>query len=253
MATVNEKMAAIADAIRASTGGAEPLTLDGMAQEIPKIYAAGYEEGKAEGGGGESEDFWGLFQNYGARANYSYAFAGSAFKVIKPTYGFENLLNASSLCNGSLMEEIEIYNSKASSWNYAFYNNVNLLKIKGQITPKSTGANLQYMCRSCPLLKEFESLDISQLSATNTMAKEAFSNCPELEEIRFIGTIPCEIKFNYSPKLSHDSLMSIINALADYSNDTSGKTHTITLGSTNLSKLTEEEIQIIRNKGWTYA
>ena len=41
MATVNEKMTAIADAIRAKTGGTEPLTLDGMATAIPIVYKAG--------------------------------------------------------------------------------------------------------------------------------------------------------------------------------------------------------------------
>ena len=41
MATVNEKMTAIADAIRDKTGGTEPLTLDDMAADIPKVYDAG--------------------------------------------------------------------------------------------------------------------------------------------------------------------------------------------------------------------
>ena len=43
MATVNEKMTAIADAIRAKTGGTEPLTLDGMAEAIAGIEAGGGE------------------------------------------------------------------------------------------------------------------------------------------------------------------------------------------------------------------
>lgn len=37
MATVNDKMKAIADAIRAKTGKTDPLTLDGMAAEIAAI------------------------------------------------------------------------------------------------------------------------------------------------------------------------------------------------------------------------
>lgn len=39
--SVNEKMTAIADNIRAKTGGTEPLTLDGMAESIPEVYSAG--------------------------------------------------------------------------------------------------------------------------------------------------------------------------------------------------------------------
>lgn len=45
MATVADKMTAIADAIRAKTGGTEPLTLDGMATAIAGI----------EGGGGGTQ------------------------------------------------------------------------------------------------------------------------------------------------------------------------------------------------------
>lgn len=41
MATVNEKMTAIADAIRAKTGGTDALTLDGMAQAIAGIEVGG--------------------------------------------------------------------------------------------------------------------------------------------------------------------------------------------------------------------
>ena len=41
MATVNEKMTAIADAIRAKTGGTDALTLDGMAEAIAGIEAGG--------------------------------------------------------------------------------------------------------------------------------------------------------------------------------------------------------------------
>ncbi|MBO5955586.1 MAG: hypothetical protein J6Q10_02165, partial [Clostridia bacterium] len=56
-----------------------------------------------------------------------------------------------------------------------------------------------------------------------------------------------------SKKLSYDSLMSIINALKDYSTDTSGTTYTVTLGTTNLAKLTNEEKAIATQKGWSLA
>lgn len=54
MATVADKMTAIADAIRATTGGTEPLTLDGMATAIAGI------EG---GGGGGAENVAALLMN----------------------------------------------------------------------------------------------------------------------------------------------------------------------------------------------
>ncbi len=57
MATFNEKMTAIADAIRAKTGGEEPLTLDGIAAGVDEVYAAGVEEGKTSSSAG-----WKLFK-----------------------------------------------------------------------------------------------------------------------------------------------------------------------------------------------
>ena len=50
-------------------------------------------------------------------------------------------------------------------------------------------------------------------------------------------------------KLTHDSLMSIINALYDYSGTTT--TRTVTLGTDNKNKLTEAEIAIATQKGWS--
>ena len=52
--------------------------------------------------------------------------------------------------------------------------------------------------------------------------------------------------FTYSIKLEHDDLMTIINNLSIVST-----TQTLTLGRTNLAKLTTDEIQIAVDKGWT--
>ena len=51
-------------------------------------------------------------------------------------------------------------------------------------------------------------------------------------------------------QLTHDSLMNVINNLYDIA--TKGcNTQKLQLGSTNLAKLTEDEIQIATAKGWT--
>ena len=57
--------------------------------------------------------------------------------------------------------------------------------------------------------------------------------------------ISVSIRF-MSTKLTHDSLMSIINNLATVST-----TQKLTIGSTNLAKLTDDEKAIATNKGWT--
>ena len=50
--------------------------------------------------------------------------------------------------------------------------------------------------------------------------------------------------------ITHDSLMNVINKLYDIA--TKGvATQSLTLGNTNLAKLTSAEIQIATNKGWS--
>lgn len=57
-----------------------------------------------------------------------------------------------------------------------------------------------------------------------------------------------DISFSMSTKLTHDSLMVVINGL-----QTVTSSQTLELGSKNLNKLTEEEKQIATGKGWTLA
>jgi hypothetical protein len=86
---------------------------------------------------------------------------------------------------------------------------------------------------------------------TATAIGSIFYKCSSLENLTIIGQIKISgLSVQYSP-LSHDSLMSIINALADKTG-VSG-TFKVTLGATNLAKLTADEIAIAEGKGWTLA
>lgn len=57
------------------------------------------------------------------------------------------------------------------------------------------------------------------------------------------------LNLSYSNKLTHDSLMNVINNLYDISS-AGIQPQQLVLGSTNLAKLTSEEITIVQNKGW---
>lgn len=56
------------------------------------------------------------------------------------------------------------------------------------------------------------------------------------------------VSFIAAQNLTHDSLMVIINGL-----QTVTTTQKLTLGSTNLAKLTEADKKIATDKGWTLA
>ena len=78
--SVNSKMTAIADEIRAVTGGTEPLTLDDMAENVPKVYEAGKKS--------EYDAFWDTYQQNGERTSYACGFAGTGWNehTLKPKY-----------------------------------------------------------------------------------------------------------------------------------------------------------------------
>lgn len=86
-----------------------------------------------------------------------------------------------------------------------------------------------------------EEIDLS--SATNVGNMFYLSS---LKYIRFKGSIPISLKLN-SSQLDVDSLMSAINALKDLTGETS---QTLTLGVTNLNKLTDEQKAIATAKNW---
>ena len=72
-------------------------------------------------------------------------------------------------------------------------------------------------------------------------------NCKDLISFYSPQNINTSISnFTNSTKLTHDSLLDIINNLSTVST-----TQTLTIGSTNLAKLSSDEITIATNKGWT--
>lgn len=115
------------------------------------------------------------------------------------------------------------------------------------LSDTSNGTNFNRLCDSCYKL---ESAKVNLSKAENVT--NIFYNCEKLRDLIIDGIIYISgIDLKRCTSLSHDSLMSVINALADYSSDTSGTTHSLVLGATNLAKLSDEEKAIATQKGWT--
>jgi hypothetical protein len=218
MATVNEKMTAIADAIRDKTGGTDALTLDDMVTSIPKVYNAGEQA--------EYDRFWDNFQNYGKRTNYWGAFTYWSNAIFNPKYPLDRIAENNYMFMGANVPVIPRLVFVGGGLTQPFYNNSIVHTIE------------------CVVLKE----NGSQKFTT------PFQNCTNLKNIIIEGKIGQNgFDVRWSTKLTHDSLMSIINALYDYSTDTSGTTYTLTLGTENLAKLTDSEKAIATQRGWSLA
>ena len=108
-----------------------------------------------------------------------------------------------------------------------------------------TGAvtNMSYMFDCCSSLT---TLDLSNFdTGAVTSMQSMFNGCTSLTDFTS-PTFRISVDFSKCSKLTHNSLMSIINNLA-----TATSTQKLTLGSTNKAKLTDDEITIATGKGWT--
>ena len=87
-------------------------------------------------------------------------------------------------------------------------------------------------------------------SLTTTTSDYAFYNCTALKDVQLGQDWNMSLRLNVSNNLTHDSMVAMFNSLKDLTGDTA---KTLTLGSTNLAKLTDEEKAIATNKNWTLA
>ena len=81
--------------------------------------------------------------------------------------------------------------------------------------------------------------------STCTDFREFLNHCISLSEFEIFSPINYNISFNLCP-LTVDTLVKILNALGEVS-----ETQTLKIGEANLAKLTDEQIAIATNKGWS--
>lgn len=126
-----------------------------------------------------------------------------------------------------------------------FYNCYNLVTVPQFDTTNLYSANL--MLAGCSKLISVPLLDFSNAKELRNM----LSGCSELVELGGFTNLSVSLDLSSSRKLTVESIMNVINQAADLSNI--GGTSTLTLGSINAAKLTEEQIAIATSKGWTLA
>ena len=228
---------------------AEKLTQ--IAENEPKVYEAGKKS--------EYDAFWDTFQKSGTRIYYDRAFAdgtngGNMWvfnKTYRPKYPMKPVSAASMYSYGTLPYEAiaSVDFSECTNFSSTFsYFRISGSEKKFPPIDIRSATKTQNMFGWCSGIREIEEIKISE----NTEVQSMFNGMTSLCEVRFNGTIGQNgLNVQTNTLLSHDSLMSIINALADKSQDTSGTSWVVTLGSTNLAKLTDAEKQIATDKGWT--
>lgn len=105
----------------------------------------------------------------------------------------------------------------------------------------SNVTDMYSMFYNCQKLTSIPELDASNV----TSFSRAFYNCKNLKEFHMTG-MKVSFDIQQSTLLTREALVEILNNLA-----TVTRTQKLTIGPTNLAKLTDEDKAIATNKGWT--
>ncbi|MBQ7097008.1 MAG: hypothetical protein IJN96_02945 [Clostridia bacterium] len=211
MATVNEKMTAIADAIRDKTKRTEPLSLDDMATEIPEVYEAGKDA--------QYNEFWDGFQQKGLRNDYAYACRYWDFEYIRPRHKVVPTAGGMAQiflrCSNLKKVESKYFDfsklptpTGASTGNYYTFQFCSNLEEIEDI--KMRGEYYSGTFHSCEKLHTIARLKILE---TTAFSANPFFNCYELANITIDGIIGTNgFDVHWSTKLSRNSILSILEA-----------------------------------------
>lgn len=244
-------IAAIAERIRANTGGNSTYNTEEMAGGVDEVYAAGIAEGKQA----EYDAFWDAYQNNGKRVDYNNAFSGVGWTntLFNPKYDIKPfdayMIFRLSSISGDLVEilaekGVTLDFSNAVSALFAF-NSTQLTRI-GEVNLSkcnSSGANYLFQLSS-----KLHTIDRIILPETPITFTDAFASCSKLANITIEGTIQRSLNVQSCP-LTRASIESIISHL---SNTTSGYTATFKKTAKEAAFTADEWAALIATKSnWT--
>jgi hypothetical protein len=219
-----------------------------ISDNTPKVYESGKKEGMSY--------FWNKYQDLGARTGYSYAFAGSGWtdELFEPKFNMA-VKNANRMFASSNIENLKALLEKRGIIldfsNCTSFTNIiseSYIVAMGIIDTRSA-SSLNATFGGGTYLKHIDKF-ILKSEGTQSFSSASFQYLTSLQHVIFEGTIGTN-NFNvqWSINLDKDSLMSILNCLADKTGNTS-TTWNVTIGTTNKAKLTSEELEIAYDKGW---
>lgn len=229
--------------------------LQTIAENTPKVYEAGKKA--------QYDAFWDALQNYGNRRSYNFAFFSAeglwSDENFRPKYDlvikggsddtFYGLSNITKFKKGYYGEEdLQIDTSEMTSANWFFFNMTNLVELPTlDFTNVTASAGAFSGCTNLAKLH----LIVSEKTVFSAKSSTTFNNCKSLIDLKITGIIASDLTLTACTKLSADTIYNqVIKNLKDFREDTSGTTHTLTLGATNLAKLTEAQISAATEKGW---
>ena len=242
-----EELTAIADAIRDKTLNAETITTAEMPGKIGEVYEAGKKA--------EYDAFWNYYQDNGNKEIYDYAFSGRSWTVdtFKPKYDIrptraQHMFSQTGIKGDlvALCEQLGIVVdfSKCKLFS-TFASNAQYVTRFGVIDATKATDTIAFI--NCYKL---ETIDKLIVSTTTKYSAAMFSGDDKLTKLIVEGEIgQKDFNVSYCPKLSLESIESIINAL---SASTSGLTVTLSKTAKEAAFTDEEWATLIATKSnWT--
>lgn len=212
-----------------------------IAENEQRVYDAGKEAGKKS----EYDAFWDVYQNYGNRQHYSYAFAGHGWtkQNFKPKYDIKVIQGERMFANMNTSSEkisdlVEIFNECGVTFDTSLCTSFSYFLMYGSpeyfpvIDTRSANSLNNFSVNSS--LMSIEKI-ILRDDGSQTVTAMFVSNHNSLKEIRFEGVIGTSFNMSTCPALSKESVESIIHHLSDTTNNL-----TLTLVKTAVDRICKE-------------
>lgn len=158
------------------------------------------------------------------------------------------IIIANMFYNCSSLTTIPLLDTSNVTIMNGMFNNCSSLTSIPQLNT-SNATDMGFMFAYCASLTSVPRLDATSLTNADNMFGGDFFPLNKFTDFGGLTNLKVNLNLTPCPKLTHDSLMNVINEAADVT----ASPKTLTLGATNLAKLTDEEKAIATNKGWTLA
>ena len=218
-----------------------PSSVDGTDVPVGGIYLT-----KPDSNGNPTEAY---IIGYAPVVNYTWtSIIGSTYFPYLRKIEFINTNNIISIGGNafqgcSSLTSISLPDSLTSIGGNTFYSCTSLTTINLPDSLTSIGSNAFYSCTSLTTISLPDSL--------TSIGNNAFYNCDSLKNVTIENGFNCnKLNLSSSTEYSVKTMVSWFEALADRTGQAS---FTLTIGSTNLNKLTAEQKAIATNKNWTLA
>jgi len=185
----------------------------------------------------------------------------SAFQSSSFLTGIDSLITGSDLKDTGYMfydckrlTTVPLFDTESVTYaSYMFYDCSSLQTIPAFNFSAINGnsSSMSYMFYNCSSLVEIPAIDLANLTNNRSYTDGSssvyymFYGCSNLEQVKFTN-IKVSLDLSYSTKFTRAALNEVIGNLVNV-----GSSRTLHIGSTNLAKLTAEDIAVATEKGWT--